>query len=114
MNWNINELFQRADDTATTQHTHKAHIAALKSRVPNNNNDGRFRQIMTKKPEIFVTEGSDIPQSDLIRHIEAKSELTNKKIDKLLNVVNSSFARIEQMNQQALEAANTAMKNNSL
>lgn len=36
LNWNINELFDRADDQSKTQHTHKASIAALKSRVPAN------------------------------------------------------------------------------
>ena len=60
-------------------------------------NDGRFSEIMAlSKPIVSVTEGSNIPQADdLFKHIEAKSELTNKKIDKLLNVVNSSFTRIE-------------------
>ena len=38
MNWNINELFERADNSSWMQHTHKASIADLRSRVPGNNN----------------------------------------------------------------------------
>ena len=60
-----------------------------------------------------VIEGS-IPKSDLYRLIETKTEQTNQKIDKLLNVVNSSFVRLELMNQHAVETANTALRNNSL
>ena len=50
----------------------------------------------------------------MYRHIEEKSDATNKKIDKLLHIVNSSFSRLEQMTNQRLDSANQAYQNNTL
>ena len=121
MNWNINELFERGDQQFMTQHTQKKSIAALKARVPSAKE--RFAEIIAPKyPEMSprtmsvihgTTEGS-IPNSNLYRHIEEKSEITNQKIDKLLNIVNTSFARLESISQQRFESASSAYRTNSL
>ena len=47
LNWNINELFERADDSSETQHTHKRKIAALNARVPTNKE--RFADIVAPR-----------------------------------------------------------------
>ena len=60
------------------------------------------------------TKEGSLPDSNLYRHIEEKSDITNQKIDKLLNIVNTSFARLEEMSQNRLESASFAYHNNTL